>query len=117
MRASDFARRRARLMQRFDNRKRQRKVMRALVRESGARLVVAAGHVIAWRMPDGQAVCVKQRFRSEAAAVAMIPGFAATIMDGGKTPQRAYECRLCGGWHLTSWRNPPAFVAGMNSSA
>ena len=56
----------------------------------------------------GQA-CTKRRYRDEAAAGLAL----ARIHDAGdareRTPQRAYRCPRCRGWHLTSW---PATLPG-----
>ena len=56
----------------------------------------------------GQA-CGKRRYRDEAASDLAL----ARIRDAGdvreKTPQRAYRCPRCRGWHLTSW---PATLPG-----
>ena len=47
--------------------------------------------------------CTKRRYRDEQAAELAL----ARIADAGdardKTPQRAYRCPRCRGWHLTSW--------------
>lgn len=44
----------------------------------------------------------KRRFLDEIAAMMALTKIGEYGMDRGKKPTRAYSCRLCDGWHLTS---------------
>lgn len=75
--------------------------MAALIRESGAATVIMHGRIVAWRLPNGQVVCKKRRYRLEADAMMAL----ADIRDHPMTqriPWRHYLCLHCNGWHLSS---------------
>jgi len=102
MRASEFARRRARIDHRdHGDGNRSRKARRALLKRARAIRVIRHGRVVAYRMRDGSVACVKERFRSEATATHEIGRIAETSLHA-YIPVRAYLCDLCSGWHLTS---------------
>lgn len=107
MRAGEFARRRARIQCDRGDKLRphgagyQRKALRALVKRSGAALIVPNGRVVGYRMRDGSVACMKQRYRSETAAHAELSRIASHASHS-YVPVRAYRCEWCDGWHLTS---------------
>jgi hypothetical protein len=100
--AGEFAKRRARIENNHDHRRKghQAKAFAALVRQAKAIIAIAGGKVVGWRLPDGQMVCKKRRYTSaEKAALALSDVQA----EPGKTylPCRSYQCPYCHGWHLT----------------
>lgn len=106
MRAGEFARRAARIQQEHVHGRRRgrhfhKKAMRALIKRADAALIVPRGHVVGYRMTGGGVACVKQRFRSEAAAGAELVRITRHASHG-YIPVRSYLCDWCGGWHLTS---------------
>lgn len=107
MRASEFARRVARidsdkgLKFRPHGRGYRRKAIRALLKRSGAALIVPNGRFVGYRMKDGSVVCVKQRFHTRASAEVELARIGRHASHD-YVPVRAYCCEWCGGWHLTS---------------
>jgi hypothetical protein len=102
MNAAEFARKRARIIQRARGRSAgfYDRAMAHLVREAGAQEVIVGGQVVAWELPAGVA-CAKHRYTCGDAANEEL----ANIQQHGrgyKLPARAYACGFCGGWHLTS---------------
>lgn len=101
MRASEFARRRAKIEQRSRGRGDfKRKAMRHLVAEAGAREVFVAGRLVGWALSTGGVVCVKQRFRDWMEAQLALQRIAPQSRP--VLPVRAYACPFCQGFHLTS---------------
>lgn len=103
MNAADFIKQRGRIEHQTHQTQAWRaKAMRGLVKRSRAELIRAGGRVIGYQLPNGQVVCVKQRFRDQAAAEVKLQTIA--LFEGQRfaMPQRAYFCRHCSGWHLTS---------------
>jgi len=101
MNAAEFARRRARIERFALKTRRYRAMMRSLMKRSRAIPILAFGRLVGWRLPDGSVACVKQRFRTQAAALLELSGIARTSSHS-YIPVRAYQCEWCGGWHLTS---------------
>lgn len=107
MRASEFARRRARIEAdkghafRPHSPKHRRKALEALITRAGAALIVPGGRVIGYRLPDGSVACEKQRFPNEDAAGAELVRIRRDAAHS-YIPVRAYACDWCSGWHLTS---------------
>lgn len=104
MNAGEFARRRARIDHEHGRRKGYaRKALASLVREAGAVAIVIEGRVAGWKLPNGQTVCKKRRYRTELdaqLALVAIKGHPLTP----RIPGRVYRCGFCMGWHLTSQR-------------
>lgn len=103
MNAGEFAKRRARIEQEAWRRRGGylSKAMAALIREARAALVIVDGKHVAWKLPNGQAVCRKQRFPSELDATTALSSVQRCPRTG-KIPHRVYQCPWCDGWHLTS---------------
>jgi hypothetical protein len=102
MRASEFARRRARILKETNQHgrgDRRRAALRALVKRSGARPIYSRRQVIAYRLPDGSVACVWLRFRTGGDALDELVRIR-TYPTHDVVPVRAYACDLCGGWHL-----------------
>ena len=72
------------------------------MRDAKAALVIVARKVVGYRLPNGEMVCVKERHRDEAAALAALARIQASNWNNHRVPQRAYQCDHCHGWHLTS---------------
>lgn len=60
----------------------------------------------------------KRRFRDHREAVEALHGAAVSRQVAAELGQvstrrevRSYRCTACRGWHLTSWAEPPAWVA------
>lgn len=105
MNAGEFAKRMARIDHEHGRRKGYAaKALAALVREAGAAIIIMRGKAVGWRLPNGQTVCRKRRYRTEPdAQLALVH-----IRDDPKTPKvpwRCYLCPHCKGWHLSS-QNP-----------
>lgn len=103
MNAGEFAKRRARIEHEAWRRGKQwaTKAMASLMRQAGAIMVLVHGKQVAWRLPDGQTVCKKRRYRTEPEALLELQH----VRDdpkGHKVPVRVYACPYCRGWHLTS---------------
>jgi len=107
MRASEFARRLARIEAgkgqpfRPHGAKHRRKATEALIRRANAALIVPGGRVIGYRLPDGSVACEKQRFRCRDTAEAELIRIRRDAAHS-YIPVRAYLCDWCDGWHLTS---------------
>lgn len=102
MNAGQFARRLAMIEhQRGRSRDYKRKAVRSLVREAGAILMLSGGKLAGWRLPNGQVVCKKRRYRTQDEAALELLLVQANPLTS-KVPQRCYPCPLCKGWHLTS---------------
>lgn len=103
MKAGDFARRRARIEcdKAPHGRGFQRKALRALVKRTGAALIVPNGKRVGYRLPDGSVACEKHRYRSRETADAELARIAVHASHA-YIPVRAYRCEWCDGWHLTS---------------
>jgi hypothetical protein len=103
MNAADFARRRALIEVRHHGRgKKYRKALAHLITEASAALVVLHRKVVGYRLPNGEMVCIKARYRDEASAQTDIRRIQESNHSGQRAPQRAYWCSHCRGWHLTS---------------
>lgn len=103
MRASDFARQRARIIQRARGRQDfADKAMTHLARDASATPLHVHGRIVAWVMPDGGVVCIKERLRDGHQAFAELERIALHTAPSHRIPIRAYRCAFCGGWHLTS---------------
>lgn len=104
MNAGEFARRRARIEGEHGRRRGYAsRALKALIREAGAAIIIRNGKVVGWRMPNGQEVCKKRRYRTEPEAMLEL----ANVRRDPKTPHipcRVYLCPHCSGWHLTSQR-------------
>jgi hypothetical protein len=102
MNAGQFIRKRERMLseQGRSNAWRKRALAR-LISEARAEPQTTGRRVLSYRLPDGQHVCVKQRFRSEQRAVDAMAEMRREI-DGRRKPIRAYPCYFCNGWHITS---------------
>jgi hypothetical protein len=100
MRTAEFVRRRARI-EHASRGRRYRVEIRALLKRSRAVPIIAYGRIVGYRLSDDGVACVKQRFRSEASAVAELVSIRQTA-NNSYIPVRAYECEWCHGWHLTS---------------
>lgn len=105
MNAGEFAKRRARIEHEHGRRKGYAaRAMDALVREAGAIIIIVRNRIVGWRMPSGQVVCRKRRYRSEPDAMVELTN----VRRDPRTPRipgRFYLCPHCNGWHLTS--QPP----------
>lgn len=102
MNAGEFAKRRARIEGAHDRRKGYMgKAMAALIREARATLVMVEGRLVAWKLPNGQTVCKKRRYRTEPEAMLVLEGVIQCPRTA-KVPARFYLCPWCEGWHLTS---------------
>lgn len=103
MNATQFARRRGRIEHQGARTHGWRtKAMRQLVNEAQATTVTVGGKQTGWLLPNGETVCIKTRFRTEPAATAQLTMIEHTDGIRAKRPVRAYPCRYCGGWHVTS---------------
>lgn len=109
MNAAQFARKRGRI-EHLGSRKHSWRVkaLRQLVNEAGAVLATVDGKVMGWLLPNGETVCIKQRYRDQATADRQLGMIERTDGTRDKRPVRAYPCRYCRGWHLTSQARPPA---------
>jgi hypothetical protein len=74
--------------------------IKRLNKEAQATPVQFGRKVIGQRLPSGRVVCVKQRFKTEDAALGIIAQIAREPANRLK-PIRAFPCYVCGGWHLT----------------
>lgn len=103
MNAGEFAKRRARIEQEAHRRRPgyAGNAMAALLRESGASQVVVRGKLVAWKLPSGQTVCRKERYKTELDA-SIVLNICTTHPKNWKSPTRMYLCPWCDGWHLTS---------------
>lgn len=102
MNTRDFIRQRALIERKHQKGSKRAAAMRRLVSEAGATVVIIAGRVAGWRMKDGAMVCVKFRHKDQASAELMLARAKASNWNGHRIPTRAYACRHCQGWHLTS---------------
>lgn len=102
MNARDFAKQRALIERQYDTKRQRNKAMSGLVKRSGATLVVIQGKHVGYKLRTGETVCVKERFNTEYHAAQAIESIQAAVMGEHRAPKRAYACRLCFGWHLTS---------------
>lgn len=104
MTGRDFARRRARIMQRGRGAAHERKALAHLAREAGAVAFYSPGGKLQGHvMPDGFVVCEKRRYPDLAAAQRELTGARAFAhLQENRIPVRAYPCNCCGGWHLSS---------------
>lgn len=116
MNATEFARRRGRIEHQPGKSHSWRvRALRGLVNDARAILMHADGKVVGYQLPNGQTVCMKQRYRDEERALAYLAMI--TRCDGNtqKKPQRAYPCPICHGYHLTSqarqYKEPPNEVS------
>lgn len=102
MNAGQFARRLA-LIEHDARRSRHYKsnALKSLMREAGAVLMIFGGRITGWRLPNGQVVCRKRRYRTEEDARLWLVEITRNPMTK-KIPTRAYLCSFCNGWHLTS---------------
>lgn len=104
MNPAEFARRRDRIMHHSPGRSDawRKRAMKQLASEADAKPQQTAGNrVIAWRMRNGQHVCVKHRYQNEGAATSALVQMQREP-DGRRKPIRAYPCYFCCGWHITS---------------
>lgn len=103
MNAAQFARHRARLEREHHGRgKKFRKGLAHLIRDARAALVVMERKVVGYRLPNGEMVCIKHRYRDEAEAAADVARIQAANVMGERAPQRVYWCMHCRGFHTTS---------------
>jgi len=103
MKLREFTRRRALITSRHHGiGKRYRKEMAHLIRDAGAVPVVIARKIAGYRLKCGKIVCVKERFRTELAALHTMKMIHDTNHNQHRVPVRAYYCSYCFGWHLTS---------------
>lgn len=103
MNAAEFIRQRGRIEHQNGQTPTWRsKAMRGLVKRARAELIRTGGRVTGYQLPNGQVVCVKQRFRDQAAAEQKLESI--SLFEGHRinTPQRVYLCPHCHGFHLTS---------------
>lgn len=103
MNAGEFSRRKARIEQEAWRRGKgyAGKAMASLLRESRALPVNNNGKQVGWKLPNGQVVCRKRRFGTEADAMLAL-ATAELCHRTQKIPTRHYLCPHCDGWHLTS---------------
>ncbi len=102
MNAAEFARRRDRIEFECHGRgKRYAKCISHLVRDARAAIVVMERKIVGYRLPNGQIVCMKSRYKDEAQALDSMGHIQADNV-GHRVPVRAYYCRRCFGFHLTS---------------
>ncbi|MDT9046456.1 MULTISPECIES: hypothetical protein [Enterobacteriaceae] len=101
MNAAQFARRRGRIERQHQGRRRQRELAH-LVRDAKAALVIVERKVVGYRLPNGEMVCIKDRYRDEAAALQAMERMQSSNWNGHRVPVRAYHCEHCRGFHLTS---------------
>lgn len=105
MNAGEFAKRRARIEHEHGRRKGYvARAMDALVREAGAIIIIARNRIVGWRMPGGQVVCRKRRYRTEPEAMLELENVRHSPY-AKRLPARFYLCPHCNGYHLTS--QPP----------
>lgn len=103
MNAAEFSRRRARIESNHNGRtKRYKRELAHLVRDARAALVVMHHKVVGWRLPNGEMVCIKDRYRDEASALHDMERIQAANWSRSRVPVRAHHCAHCHGWHLTS---------------
>ena len=97
MNAGQFARRLA-IIEHQHKRSRdyRRRAVRSLMREAKAVLIIIHGKAVGWRLPNGQIVCKKRRYRTELDAKQSLMDIQAHPMTR-KVPQRVYSCHLCHG--------------------
>lgn len=101
MNAHQFAKERARIEYGRDIPERKRnKALAHLVNEARAVLVVVDRKIVAYRLPNGESVCVKRRYSVEAKALADLARM--ENIGDQRVPKRAYACAYCLGFHLTS---------------
>lgn len=103
MSPAEYARRRARIAAEAYHRPASwhKRAMKRLNAEAGAVALVVSRKIVGHRLPGGRVVCLKQRFRDEAQALAKLAQIAKEP-DGRVKPIRAFPCYSCCGWHLTS---------------
>lgn len=97
-----FQRQRRRVAMRHPKESVQRKGLERLARTAGAKMVFIGGKHVAWVLPGGSTVCVKERFADEPRALAGMERIRAKQLFGNQAPTRAYHCSRCSGWHLTA---------------
>lgn len=102
MNAAEFARKRARIARSGAPSKKRQRGLAHLLREAKAALVIHDRKVIGYRLPNGEMVCIKERYRTEHDATVHMERIQAANRDGQRVPQRVYACANCHGWHLTS---------------
>lgn len=104
MNAATFARKRARIERQAAGRASYReRAMRHLVREAGAALVIIERKFVGYRLPNGEMVCVKERYYTSEQADAALQRIVARS-HAPRVPVRVYYCEHCYGYHLTSQR-------------
>ena len=103
MNAAQFERERAVIESRSPGRtdKWRKRALAKLVQREGVEVVSTGRRVISYKLPNGQAVCQKRRFRCEDSALDTLRQIAAEH-EPRKQPIRAYACFVCLGWHVTS---------------
>jgi hypothetical protein len=101
--AATFARHRARIEREHHGRGRKyRKALAHLITDARAALVVMQRKVVGYRLPNGEMVCIKTRYRSWDEATADVMRIQGLHTDGDRVPVRAYSCAHCRGFHTTS---------------
>jgi len=102
MNATEFARRRGRIEHQGVKKHAWKvKALRQLVNDARAVLVTVEGRVVGYRLPNGQVVCAKQRYKDQDTALRHLDMI--QLCDGThQKPVRAYPCPQCRGWHRTS---------------
>lgn len=101
MNAAEFSRRRARIERQHQGRRRKREIAH-LVRDARAALVVLGHKVVGYRLPSGEIVCIKDRYKNEVSALRALEHIKAANWSDHRVPVRAYACEHCHGWHLKS---------------
>ena len=79
----------------------RKRAMKHLVEESGAEVIAIGKRVYAYKMEDGSTACHKRRFKTQDAANETLRQIAVEP-EPRKKPIRAYFCKYCEGWHVTS---------------
>jgi hypothetical protein len=103
MNATEFARRRGRIEHQEHKPQAWRtKAMAALIRQAKAVPLQHETKLQGYQLPNGQVVCVKQRYRTEERADQQLAQIERLQGNTAKKPHRAYLCQRCCGWHLTS---------------
>ena len=102
MNAGEFIRRRTQIEREHQRGRRwQSRAMHMLTRQAGADEVRVNGKLVGWLLNSGERVCIKTRYSDEGAALFAIEQIA-NWPGALKRPSRAYQCKHCSGWHLTS---------------
>jgi len=101
MNATEFQRKRGRIDgdNRLSDSTRARLLKRLIVDAGARRIFHGENGLLGYRMPNGEMVCKKERFRTEEAATVYMRSL---VNFTGRVPKRVYYCSNCKGFHLTS---------------